>query len=123
MKKVIGVKVSGQNITCFRRLVKIKSKTYIRNLFFNPILLEWHVPGYDKHEHPGAPAVPVNTPYYFLLMNNGYNVNGQQDAYHLNLETYELTKKQQIKENEAKGYTITYYDPKLHYALMNYLMP
>lgn len=98
--------------------LKLVGKTYIRNLFFNPILLEWHVPGYDKHEHPGAPAVPINTPYYFLLMNNGYNVNGQQDAYHLNLETYELPErvKQQIKENEAKGYTITYYDPKLHYG-------
>lgn len=100
------------------KYLKSVGKTYVRNLFYNPILLEWYVPGYDKHEHPGAPAVPVNSPYYFLLANNGYIVNGQQDSYHLNLETYELPEKvkENLKTNAIDGYTITYYDPNVHYG-------
>lgn len=113
-RKRIGTKI----LLALEEYLKGVGKTFVRNLFFNPILLEWHVPGYDKHEHPGAPAVPVNTPYYFLLMNNGYNVNGQQDAYHLNLETYKLPEKvvAKMKENEMDGYTITYYEEGVHYG-------
>jgi len=98
--------------------LKEQGKTFIRNLFFNPILLEWYVPGYDKHEHPGAPAVSYNTPYYYLLMANGYNVNGQEDAYHVDLTKYDLPDavKKRIVENEKDGYTITTYDDKLHYG-------
>lgn len=110
----IGTKI----LLSLEDFLKSSGKTYIRNLFFNPILLEWYVPGFNKHEHPGAPAVAINTPFYFLLMNNGYNVNGQQDAYHLNLDKYQLPSK--VKEkmaiNEANGYTITYYDPKIHFG-------
>ncbi|MGD9605087.1 MAG: GNAT family N-acetyltransferase [Bacilli bacterium] len=98
--------------------LKAEGKTYVRNLFFNPINLEWLVPGHDHHEHPGAPAIPYNTPYYFLFMVNGYNVNGQQDAYHLDLKNYQLPEdvKKKMAINEQDGYTITYYDPKLHFG-------
>ncbi len=98
--------------------LKAEGKTVVRNLFFNPINLEWLVPGYDRHEHPGAPAIPYNTPYYFLFMANKYNVNGQQDAYHLDLNKYTLPLDvvNKIATNEKEGYTITYYDPKLHYG-------
>lgn len=113
-RRGIGTKI----LLALEVYLKSVGKTVIRNLFFNPINLEWHVPGWDKHEHPGAPAVPVNTPYYFLLMNNGYNVNGQQDAYHLDLSKYELPDKvvENLKKNGEEGYTITFYDPKLHYG-------
>lgn len=113
-RRGIGTKI----LLALESYLKSVGKTYIRNLFFNPILLEWYVPGFNKHEHPGAPAVPANTPYYFLLMNNGYNVNGQQDAYHLDLSKYELPNKviQNLEDNAKEGYTITFYDPKLHYG-------
>jgi len=100
------------------RFLKDKGKTYVRNLFFNPINLEWLVPGTKNHEHPGAPAVPFNTPYYFLLMANGYNVNGQQDAYHLDLSRFQLHDdvKKKMEENEKNGFTITFYDSSLHHG-------
>lgn len=114
VRRGIGTKI----LLALENYLKTVGKTFIRNLFFNPILLEWYVPGYDKHEHPGAPAVPVNTPYYFLLMNNGYNVNGQQDAYHLDLSKYELPEKvkRNLEENAKEGYTITYYDETIHHG-------
>ena len=113
-RKKIGTKL----LLSLEAFLKSKGKTYVRNLFFNPINLEWYVPGYDRHEHPGAPAIPYNTPYYFLFMANGYNSNGQQDAYHLDLSNYTLPEKviKKMEENEKDGYTITYYDESLHYG-------
>ncbi|MDD3170862.1 MAG: GNAT family N-acetyltransferase [Bacilli bacterium] len=95
-----------------------KGKILVRNFFGNPINLKWYVPGYSKHEHAGAPAVEINSPYYFLLMANGYNINGQQDAYHIDLTKYQMPQKviDKINENEKDGYTITIYDEKIHYG-------
>ncbi len=98
--------------------LKENGRTVVRNYFGSPINLKWYVPGYDKHEHAGAPAVPFNSPYYFLLLANGYNVNGQHDGFHVDLRKFEMHEKvlQRIKENEAEGYTITYYDKDKHYG-------
>lgn len=110
----IGTKILSK----LEEWLKTKGKITVRNFFANPINLEWWVPGFDKHEHPGAPAVPFNSPYYLLLANHGYNVNGQQDAYHLDLSDYELPDKvvKKLAENEKNGYTITFYDEKKHHG-------
>ena len=96
--------------------IKKTGRKVMRNYFGSPINLKWYVPGYDHHEHLGCPAVPFNTDYYFFLLANGYNVNGQHDGYHMDLSKYELTDeiKEKIKENEAKGYYITYFDETKH---------
>lgn len=98
--------------------IKASGRTVIRNYFGSPINLKWYIPGYDKHEHAGAPAVPFNTSYYFLLLANGYNVNGQHDGFHVDLEKFEMPQPvlDKIAENEKDGYTITIYDEKLHHG-------
>ncbi|MCK9537380.1 MAG: GNAT family N-acetyltransferase [Bacilli bacterium] len=98
--------------------LKQRGKTFVRNLFFNPVKLEWYVPGYCRHEHPNAPAIPFNSPFYFLLLANGYNVNGQEDAYHVDLKNYCLPDAvvERMRANEADGYTITIYDSSKHYG-------
>lgn len=95
--------------------LKSKGKTLIRLYFASPINLEWYIPN-TKCDHPGAPGVPFNSAYYYLLMNNGYNTNGQLDGYCLDITNYELPKKviDKEKENEALGYKITIYDDKKH---------
>ena len=100
------------------KYIKDSGRTVIRNYFGAPMNLKWYVPGYDKHEHAGAPAVPFNTSYYFLLLANGYNVNGQHDGFHVNLENFNMDEKvlEKIKENEKDGYFITYYDKNRHYG-------
>lgn len=110
----IGTKV----LLYLEDFLRSKGKTFVRNFFGNPINLKWYIPGYVKHEHAGAPAVDFNTPYYFLLMANGYNVNGQQDAYHIDLTKYVMPQRviDKIKENEKDGYTLTIYDEKIHYG-------
>ena len=100
------------------KYIKDSGRKVIRNYFGAPMNLKWYVPGYDKHEHAGAPAVPFNTSYYFLLLANGYNVNGQHDGFHVNLENFNMDEKvlEKIKENEKDGYFITYYDKNKHYG-------
>lgn len=98
--------------------IKQSGRTYMRNYFGSPINLKWYVPGYDHHEHAGCPAVPFNTSYYFLLLANGYNVNGQHDGFHVDLENFEEDEKikAKIKENEKDGYYITIYDKNKHHG-------
>ena len=98
--------------------LKRKGKTFVRNFFANPVNLKWYVPGYVKHEHAGAPAIDINSPFYFLLSSQGYTPNGQQDAFHIDLTKYEMDSKikEKIKKNEEDGYYITIYDPKKHYG-------
>lgn len=98
--------------------LKSEGRLFIRNYFGCPINLKWYVPGYYHHEHMGAPAVPYNTPYYYLLLANKYYSNGQQDAFHVDLTKFKMPEEviQKIKENEKDGYTITFYDEKLHHG-------
>lgn len=113
-RKGIGTKILLE----LEEFLKSKGKTYVRNFFANPVNLKWYVPGYDKHEHAGAPAVAFNSPFYFLLSSAGYVPNGEQDAFHIDLTKYEMDEKikQRIKDNEKDGYFITIYDPKKHYG-------
>ena len=110
----IGTKI----LLALEEFLKANGKKFVRNYFGSPINLKWYIPGYDKHEHTGAPAVPFNSPYYFLLLANGYNVNGQHDGYHINLDTFEMPElvKNKIAENEKDGYYLAHYDPQKHYG-------
>lgn len=92
------------------------NKKFVRQLFLNPINLEWFIPG-TNHDHPNAPAVHFNSSFYLFLMNNGYNVSGQQqDVYYLNIKNYERPEKviNINAENKIKGYNITFYDENKH---------
>lgn len=111
--------IGSELLKALEAYLKAAGKTIIRLLFFNPINLEWIVPGTKDHDHPNAPAVPFNSPFYFLLMANGYIIGGQQqDSYHLNIVNYELPKKVVDKnaENAKDGYTIEIYDEKKHHG-------
>ena len=88
-KKLLAARNWHENPACLGRLLKAR-QTYVRCHSSTRLKLEWRVPGYDRHEHPNAPAIPFNSPFYFLLLANGYNVNGQEDAYHVNLSEYKL---------------------------------
>ena len=99
--------------------LKENNKKYIRQLFLNPISLEWIIPNTNNHDHPNAPAVEYNSPFYLFLLANGYNINGQQqDAFYLNITNYEIPDK--IKEinnkNERNGYYITFYEEDKHHG-------
>lgn len=90
-----------------------------RCVFISPVNWPWYIPGTDHHNHPGCPAVPVNSDYYFFLLHNHYHVQGHIDAFHLPLAEYHMPEKvvQKMKENAEKGLTIEVYDPEKHYGV------
>src|SRR5690554_3187388 len=64
-------------------------KTFIRQLFLNPILLEWYIPD-TQDDHPGAPGVEFDSPWLSFLLKNDYqSANTHLDAYYLNITNYE----------------------------------
>jgi ribosomal protein S18 acetylase RimI-like enzyme len=94
-------------------------KKAARFVFLDPVNWPWYIPNTDKDDHPGCPAMPINTPEYFFLLHNGYGVQGIIDAFHLPLSEYHLPAAvvEKVKENEAKGIKIELYEEGRHYGL------
>ncbi len=94
-------------------------RKYIQAYNFLPLCYEWYVPNFDKHNHPCAPAVRVNSEEYFFLLHHGYGCVGFEDAFHLNLSDYELSPsiKEILQRNALDGITIEFYDSEKHYGL------
>lgn len=98
---------------------KKHNKKAARCVFLDPVNYPWYIPNTDKHDHPGCPAVPINSPEYFFLLHNDYKVEGFIDAFHLPLDEYQMPQSvvEKNKENEAKGIKIELYDASRHYGL------
>ena len=56
-----------------------------------PSCYSWYIPNTDKHDHPCAPGIRINSDEYFFLLHRGYNIVGQEDAFHLDLTSYEIS--------------------------------
>ena len=67
------------------------NKKYIQASYFLPSCYSWYIPNTDKHDHPCAPGIRINSPEYFFLIHRGYGIVGQEDAFHLDLCNYELS--------------------------------
>ena len=84
-----------------------------------PSCYSWYIPRTDKHDHPCAPGIRVNSNEYFFLLHHRYEATGFQDAFHLNLCDYELSSdiREILEKNEKDGIKIELYDPNKHYGL------
>lgn len=97
-----------------------KSKADI--IFFNPINLEWVVPGTNGHEHPNTPGVKLDSPGYLFFFNRGYENIAEQNAYYRALKDLppsgEVPKVSAILSTlQEKGITIEPYRADYHYDL------
>lgn len=79
----------------------------------------WYIPNTDRHDHNGAPGVRINSELYFYLINHGFNVIDEQDAFHLDLAEFETPKRvlDDLAKLEKEGITIELYDASKHYGL------
>ena len=48
----------------------------------------WVIPGTENHLHPSVPAIPFNSLVYFFLTSIGFYVQGQIDAFHIDLTKF-----------------------------------
>ena len=94
-----------------------KKKMVVSN--FLPSCYEWYIPNTDKHDHPCAPGIRINSIEYFFYLHHGYKTYNYCDAFHLTLKDYEISTKIQeiLDENEKDGLVIELYDPKKHFGL------
>lgn len=85
-------------------------------IFFNPINLQWYVPGTDEHDHPNAPGVDFDSAAYKLFQNCNYKDKAKQNSYHLNLDKFSLSEKVigTLENLKTKGISIEYFDPLKH---------
>lgn len=87
-------------------------------IFFNPINLEWYIPGTDGHDHPNAPGVEFESNAYKLFIRNGYKARTKENSYHCNLGKYVLNEKviSIIETLKEKDITIEQYDKSKHFG-------
>ena len=85
-------------------------------IFFNPINLEWYVPGTDGHDHPNAPGVDIDSEAYKLFKHCGYKDRTRENSYHLDLDKFSLNERNinTLGMLKTKGIVIEYYDSLKH---------
>jgi ribosomal protein S18 acetylase RimI-like enzyme len=91
-------------------------KKMLQVSFFNPINLEWYVPGTNGHDHPNAPGVDVDGPGYEFLKKNVYADRTKEVSMYLDLKEFELTAEivEKLEKLKAQGIEIEYYSPDKH---------
>lgn len=98
---------------------KSNGRNKIAAAYFLPSCYSWYIPNTDNHDHPCAPGIRLNSNEYFFYLHRGYETYGYQDAFHLDLENYELSNdvKKILENNEKEGIKIELYDKNRHYGL------
>ena len=96
-----------------------KGKTSARFCFISGLNWPWYIPYTEKHEHPGMPAVRMNSDFYIFLYHHGYFVNSIHEGFHLPLAKYELPQSvvKKMEDNKERGLTVEVYDPNKHYGI------
>lgn len=87
--------------------------------FFNPVALEWVVPGTAGHDHPNAPGVDVAGKGYLFMKNNGFRDCDYENSYYRCLPGFEYSPaiSHTLDELKAQGIEIIYYDVAKHTGL------
>lgn len=111
--------IGGSLLDLAEKYIKDMGKGSVRFVFLSGINWPWYIPHTDKHEHPGMPAVRMNSDFYLFLYHHGYAVNSIHEGFHLPLAQYELPEKvvKQMEINKEKGLVVEVYDPNKHYGI------
>lgn len=96
--------------------LKINGKKELEIKFFNPINLEWTVPGTDGHDHPNSPGVILDSPAYLFFKKHGYEKQSTEVSLHLDLNSFTMSEKyrEKLKTLSGQGISMTYYDSSKH---------
>ena len=99
--------------------IKEEGMKYSRFVFLSQINYPWYIPHSDHHEHPGAPAVRINSELYFFLLHNHYYINSIHEGFHLPLAEYEMPKSvvERMEKNKKEGFTVEVYDETKHFGV------
>lgn len=80
--------------------------------FYNPIKIDWYTLK-NVYSHANIPGAIINSEFYLLLRNNGYNIYADiQDVYLLELSNYQHDERN--IENIDKSFKIEFFDKDIH---------
>lgn len=104
------------------KFIKDSGRTSSRLVFLSPINWPWYIPNTNHHEHPGTPAIRINSEMYLFLYHHNYFVNSIHEGFHLPLSQYELPNSvvKKMEENKARNLTVEIYDPNKHYGVEDF---
>ncbi|MCF7930020.1 MAG: GNAT family N-acetyltransferase [Acholeplasmataceae bacterium] len=96
------------------KLLELMENEFIKNeqikridiSFFNPVHLEWFIPGTLSSDHPNVPGVEINSSYYKLLQKNSYFDFAIQNAYYMKLKDYQFSPDIEEKRNKLKALSV-----------------
>lgn len=88
-------------------------------IFFNPINLEWIVPGTDRHDHPNAPGVDMGSDGFVWLKNCGYRAAAYENSYYQPIQSFAYSDAilAKMEQQNAQRLGVEYYDPAKHYDI------
>ena len=88
----------------------------IEILFFNPIMLEWVVPGTDGHDHNNSPGMDMSTEAYIFFKNMDYRDFACNNSFYMPLAGYGFSEDVVDKLNgmKSRGLTVCFYDKEKH---------
>lgn len=84
-----------------------------------PMCFGWYIPKTNKHDHPCAPGIRINSNEYLFLSYQGYDPYSYQDVFHLNLEKFKLSDDIKVLINSLndENIKIEVYDSSKHYGI------
>ena len=97
--------IGSKLLSLAENYIKKNNMKSVRFVFLSQINWPWYIPYTNKHEHPGMPAVRMNSDFYLFLYHHGYFVNSIHEGFHLDLDKYTMPEKvvKQMAENEKRG--------------------
>lgn len=111
--------IGSKLLSLCEKFIKDNGRNSSRLVFLSPINWPWYIPHTDHHEHPGTPAIRINSDMYLFLYHHNYFVNSIHEGFHLPLAEYELPQSvvKKMEENKARNLTVEIYDPSKHFGV------
>lgn len=100
--------------------VKAGKTTIVCN-FFNPMRLPWTIPNTKDCQHNNAPGIALDLFLYQWMKEYGYQDKARECAMYLNMDDFTMPNEILEKEKVAalEGYTIEWYDERIHKELVS----
>lgn len=111
--------IGSMLLTKLEEYFKEQGRKKVAAAYFLPSCYPWYIPNTNKHDHPCAPGIRINSHEYFFYLHRGYEPYNYCDAFHLDLENYEISDSiKKIMEEAGKDHiTIELYDQNKHTGL------
>jgi GNAT superfamily N-acetyltransferase len=103
-------------------VAQTRNKTSVVISYRSTLNLPWLIPSFPTHDHPGAPGAMVNSKLYLFLCREGFEPIDEEDSFHIDLTTFEMSDKAKKLEQKMKdnAITIELYDEKKHFGIPSF---